>query len=259
MNEKTKIAWTDITWNPVHGCSRVSSGCERCYAESLSLRYGFTKKAWTTENAADNITLKPHRLREPYKLKQPSRVFVNSMSDMWHPRIPSDYREQIFEVMRDLPQHIFQVLTKRPRAAERYTGEWTPNIWQGTSVENRATLHRIDALRQCGANIRFLSLEPLLEDLGEINLTGIHWVIVGGESGIPESSPQFRGMDHAWARSIRDQCVEKGVAFFFKQSAAYRTEMGTELEETDGTKTKWQQFPDTMPVTEPEPEQMTLL
>ena len=237
--QETKIAWADTTWNPVHGCSRVSAGCDRCYAENLSLRYGFTKKAWTTENAAANITLKPHRLREPYRLKQPSRVFVNSMSDMWHPRIPSDYREQIFEVMRDLPEHIFQVLTKRPRAAARYTGKWTPNIWQGTSVENRATLHRIDALRQCDAKVRFLSLEPLLEDLGEIDLEGIHWVIVGGESG-----KGYRPMLMSWARSIRDQCVSAGVPFFFKQSAAIRTEMGTELIEEDGSKTVWRQFPD---------------
>ena len=234
----TKISWTDATWNPVHGCSKVSAGCDHCYAESLSLRYRMTAKPWTSENAGENITLKPHKLREPYRLKVPSRVFVNSMSDLFHPKIPVDYREKVFEVMRDCPQHIFQVLTKRPRGTARYAGEWTPNIWQGTSIENKATLHRIESLRACDAKIRFLSLEPLLEDLGQIDLTGIDWVIVGGESG-----KGFRPMLMSWARSIRDQCVEKGVAFFFKQSAAYRTEIGTLLEEVDGSLTEWQQFP----------------
>lgn len=248
----TKISWTDATWNPVHGCSKVSAGCDNCYAETLSRRYGFTIKPWTTENAPENIQLKPHKLQEPYRLKAPSRVFVNSMSDLFHPKIPTEYRERVFDVMRDCQQHIFQVLTKRPRGAARYTGEWTPNIWQGTSIENRATLHRIDALRKTDAKVRFLSLEPLLEDLGDLDLTGIHWVIVGGESG-----KGFRPMPHEWARNIRDQCVDAGVAFFFKQSAAYRTEMGTLLEEADGTLTEWQQFPEI--ATEPTDAQLQLL
>ena len=239
--QQTKISWADATWNPVHGCSRVSAGCDHCYAETLSLRMRFTTKAWTGENASENVTIKPHKLNEPYRLKEPSRIFVNSMSDMFHPLIPDDYITQVFDVMTDLPQHVFQILTKRPRRATKWTGPWTHNIWQGTSVENRKVLYRIDQLRDCGAKTLFLSLEPLLEDLGEINLDGIHWVIVGGESG-----KGYRPMDHGWARDIRDQCVEKGVAFFFKQSAAYRTELGTDLEETDGNpKTTWQQFPDT--------------
>ena len=248
---ETKISWASTTWNPVHGCSKVSAGCDRCYAETLSLRMGWTKKEWTGENAKENVMLKPHKLREPYKYKEPSRVFVNSMSDLYHPQIPDDYLVKVFAIMHDLPQHVFQVLTKRPRRAARWQGEWTPNIWQGTSVENRKTLFRIDQLRECQAKTLFLSLEPLLEDLGELNLEGIHWVIVGGESG-----KGYRPMNHAWARAIRDQCQEKGVAFFFKQSAAYRTETGTELEELDGTKTTWQQYPDTMP-SQPtlEPEQ----
>ena len=251
---ESKISWTTTTWNPVHGCSKVSPGCDRCYAATLSLRYGWTQKEWTGENAKENVMRKPQRLREPYTYKTPSRVFVNSMSDLYHPQIPDDYIAQVFAVMNDLPQHTFQILTKRPRRAAKWKGEWTPNIWQGVSIEDRKRLFRIDTLRQCNAKTRFLSLEPLLEDLGELNLEGIHWVIVGGESG-----KGYRDMDHAWARDIRDQCVEKGVAFFFKQSAAYRTEMGTELQEGDGTKTKWQQFPDTTPVAETEPEQMTLL
>lgn len=257
MNE-TLISWATTTWNPVHGCSKVSPGCDRCYAETLSLRRGWTKKPWTGDNASENVQLKPHKLREPYKRKEPSRIFVNSMSDMFHPIIPNDYIAKVFAVMNDLPQHIFQVLTKRPRRAAKYPGPWTDNIWQGVSVEDRKRLFRINQLRDCQAKVRFLSLEPLLEPLGELNLSGIHWVIVGGESGTAESSPDFREMDHAWARDIRDQCVEKGVAFFFKQSAAYKTETGTELIEADGTKTKWQQFPDTMPVSEPETDQPTL-
>ena len=247
---ETKISWASTTWNPVHGCSKVSDGCLNCYAETLSLRYGWTKKEWTGENAKDNVMLKPHKLREPYTYKKPSRVFVNSMSDLWHPQVPDDYLAKIFAVIYDLPQHVFQVLTKRPRRAARWQGQWTENIWMGTSVENKKTLFRIDQLRECSAKVRFLSLEPLLEDLGEIDLTGIHWVIVGGESG-----SGYREMDHAWARAIRDQCQEKGVAFFFKQSAAYRTEMGTALEELDGTTSVWQQYPDTMssePAAEPE-------
>ena len=250
---ETKISWTSTTWNPVHGCSKVSEGCDRCYAETLSLRRGWTQKAWTGENAKENVMLKPHKLREPYKYKEPKRVFVNSMSDLWHPQVPDDYLAKVFAVMVDLPQHVFQILTKRPRRAARWGGKWTDNLWQGTSVENKKTLFRIDQLRECQAKTLFLSLEPLLEDLGELNLDGIDWVIVGGESG-----KGFRPMDHSWARAIRDQCVEKGVAFFFKQSAAYRTEMGTELEETDGTKTTWQQYPDTMPTQETEPNQLEM-
>ena len=251
----TLISWADSTWNPVSGCSRVSEGCDHCYAESISLRFGWTKKPWVGENAAENVILKPHKLKEPYKLKTASRVFVNSMSDMYHPQVPDAFIGSIFEVMNDLPQHVFQILTKRPRRAAKWAGPWGDNIWQGASVENKKTLFRIDQLRDCQAKTRFLSLEPLLEDLGELNLSGIHWVIVGGESG-----KAYREMDHSWARDIRDQCVEKGVAFFFKQSAAYRTEMGTELEETDGTKSTWQQFPDTMPSEPtPEPEQLSLI
>ena len=247
--QKTRISWADATWNPVHGCSKVSPGCDRCYAETLSLRLGLTKKAWTGENASENVTLKPRKLSEPYALKEPSRIFVNSMSDLYHKEIPDTFIAEVFKVMHECPQHVFQILTKRPRRAAKYPGPWEQNIWQGVSVENRKVLYRIDQLRECPANVRFLSLEPLLEPLGELDLDGIGWVIVGGESG-----KGYRPMSHLWARDIRDQCVEKGVAFFFKQSSAYRTELGTDLEEADGTKTTWQQFPDT---SVPEPRQFT--
>lgn len=234
----TKISWTDKTWNPTTGCSRVSSGCDHCYAEALSLRQGWSKKPWTTENADENIVLHPDRLKKPYSWKEPVRIFVNSMSDLFHPKIPKTFVDEVFKVMNDLPQHTFQILTKRPRRAASYRGEWTPNIWMGTSIENRSTLYRIDFLRQCPAKTRFLSLEPLLESLGEIGLDGIHWVIVGGESG-----KGFRKMDHEWVREIRDQCVERNIPFFFKQSAASRTETGVELIEADGSKNAWNNFP----------------
>ncbi len=234
----TKISWTDKTWNPTTGCSRVSSGCDHCYAEALSLRKGWSKKPWTVTNADENIILHPNRLKKPYSWKQPSRVFVNSMSDLFHPKIPKDFVDEVFKVMNDLPQHTFQILTKRPRRAASYRGEWAANVWMGTSIENQATLFRIDRIRKCPAKTRFLSFEPLLESLGEINLDGIHWVIVGGESG-----PGFRKMDHEWAREIRDQCVERGIPFFFKQSAALKTETGTVLVEVDGSENVWNNFP----------------
>ena len=210
--------------------AKVSAGCDHCYAETLSLRMRWTKKAWTGANAKENVQIKPHKLKEPYTWKEPCRVFVNSMSDLFHKEIPDDYLAQVFAVMNDCSQHVFQVLTKRPRRAAKWQGPWTENIWMGTSIEDRKRLYRIDQLRECPAQTRFLSLEPLLEDLGELNLDGIHWVIVGGESG--------KGYRKAWRSS----------------DAAYRTEMGTELIEADGTRTTWQQFPDTIP-TQPTTQQ----
>ena len=257
MND-TRIGWTTKSWNPSHGCSKVSPGCDRCYAERLSLRLGLTKKEWTGPNAAENVQTKPHKLREPYDEKKPSMIFVNSMSDLWHPEIPDTFIAEVFKVMHECPQHVFQILTKRPRRAAKYPGPWTENIWQGVSIETPKYLYRIDQLRECPAKVRFLSLEPLLAPLGELDLSGIHWVIVGGESGTPETSPDFRGMDHGWAREVRDQCVEKGIPFFFKQSAAYKNETGTELVEADGTKTTWHQFPP-VPPPKPEAEQLILL
>jgi protein gp37 len=239
----TLISWTDETWNPATGCSHVSDGCRFCYAETLSLRFGWSTKPWTHRNAPENVVLHPERLRKPYSWKNPSRVFVNSMSDLFHEQIPDAFIAQVFAIMADLPQHTFQVLTKRPERAAFWPGPWPPNIWMGTSVEDRRVLGRIESLRLCDAQTRFLSCEPLLGDLGRLDLCGIHWVIVGGESGRHMSRHPERVMDHAWARSIRDQCVVQGVAFFFKQSSGVRTEMGTELLEEDGSTTTWQQFP----------------
>ena len=235
----TIIAWTQETWNPTTGCSRVSEGCRHCYAERLSLKFGWSKKPWTKGNEKENLVLHPERLNKPRSFKSGTKVFVNSMSDLFHPMIPDSYVAEVFSVMNDLPNITFQILTKRPeRAATWPRLFYTGNIWQGASIENRKSLTRLETLKQCPAQVRFLSLEPLLEDLGPLDLSGIHWVIVGGESG-----PGFRPMPHVWARAIRDQCVSQGVPFFFKQSAAFRTEMGTSLEEENGSRWIWNQYP----------------
>lgn len=238
---KTIISWTGHTWNPVHGCSRVSEGCRNCYAEQLSRRYGFTKKPWIGANAAENVMLKPHKLRDPYRIKEPARIFVNSMSDLFHPQVPDDYIRRVFDVMNDLPQHVFQVLTKRPERAAEWAYGWADHIWMGTSVEDRRVVHRIDSLRKCPAHVRFVSAEPLIGPFGQVDLTGIHWIIVGGESG-----KNHRKMDHAWAREIKNQCVAQNVAFFFKQDSGYKTELRPWLVEEDGSRWEWQQWPDEM-------------
>lgn len=242
----TAISWTNHTWNPAHGCSRVSEGCRNCYAERLSLKNGWTKKPWTGPNAAENVTLKPHKLRDPYKIKGSARVFVNSMSDLFHEMIPDDYLSQVFQVMADNPHLTFQVLTKRPKRAALWTW-WPDNVWMGTSIEDARVIHRLDDLRPCGAAVLFVSAEPLIGPWpAHADLTGFHWVIVGGESGEGR-----RPMPHAWARGIRDLCQKQAVAYFFKQSSAYRTELGTSLRHEDGTFWRWAQYPGVF--TEPEP------
>lgn len=268
---KTSIAWTGTTWNPTTGCSRVSAGCEHCYAEALSLRYGWSKKPWTHVNASENVVLHPERLRMPYGWKQPVKVFVNSMSDLFHEQISDAFIARVFAVMLDTPQHTYQILTKRPENMRRVTNDpafvamvareldtlhtarggrvggrmvWpAPNIWLGTTVEDRKAVKRIDTLRECVALTRFLSCEPMLEDLGDVDLADIHWVIAGGKSGMHMHKCPERWMDHAWARHLRDQCITQGVAYFFKQSSGVRTEIGTQLEEEDGSRTTWQQYP----------------
>jgi protein gp37 len=243
MNE-SKISWTKVTWNPVHGCSKVSEGCRHCYAESLSLRRGWTTQPWTHANATRNVLLKPHKLHEPKKLKEPSRIFVNSMSDMFHEEIPVDYRKQIFDVMNECPQHTFQILTKRPLRAGWWSYGWADHIWLGVSIEDNKNLrYRLDWLKRSHARVKFISMEPLLEhvQITPDDLRGIDWVIVGGESG-----KGFRPMPHEWARTIRDACLISETAFFFKQSAAFRTEMGTSLHHGYNQFFKWEQFPDQM-------------
>lgn len=245
---KTAISWTTATWNPTTGCSKVSEGCRHCYAETISLKFGRSLKPWTAINAAENVIEHPDRLRAPYKLKEPSRIFVNSMSDLFHEMVSPEFRARVFEVMVDLPQHTFQILTKRPELAAAWPGPWPANVWMGTSVEDHRVAHRIDTLRGCRAQTLFLSCEPLIGPLGPVNLEGIKWVIAGGESGphLKDGPANPRWMRHEWARELRDACLDLDIAYFFKQSSGTRTEMGTALEHEDGSFWEWQQFPDNM-------------
>ncbi|KPD20764.1 DUF5131 family protein [Idiomarina abyssalis] len=213
MSTKSKIEWTEQTWNPMVGCSKVSSGCKYCYAEVMAQRLQAMGTAGY-ENGF-KLSLLPERLEQPIKRKKPTKYFVNSMSDLFHEEVPFSYIDQVFDVMERTPQHIYQILTKRAdRMAEYFANKAAPrNAWMGVTVENKKQgLRRIDRLRSIDATIRFLSVEPLLEDLGEVDFSDIHWVIVGGESG-----PSAREMKPEWAENIRIQCDEQDVAFFFKQ------------------------------------------
>lgn len=213
MTTISKIEWTERTWNPMVGCTKISPACKHCYAENMAKRLQAMKTPGY-ENGF-NLTLLPQRLDDPLKRKTPTVYFVNSMSDLFHEDVPFEYIDRVFEVIAQAQQHTFQILTKRAeRLAEYFQGRQAPrNAWLGVSVEDRKHgLPRIDHLRQVDAPIRFLSVEPLLEDIGEFNLENIHWVIVGGESG-----PKARPMKAEWVDTIRQQCEEAGVAFFFKQ------------------------------------------
>ncbi len=238
MAETTAIEWTDTTWNPVSGCTKVSRGCDRCYAERLSERFrGVPGHAF--EQGFD-LRLWPERLAQPMQWKRSRRVFVNSMSDLFHKKIPREFLKQIFDAMEVADRHQYQVLTKRSSLLRsfvnaRYSDAPCPeHIWLGVSVEDQKALRRIDHLRDANVTVRFLSIEPLLEDLGLLDLTGIHWVIVGGESG-----PGFRVLEPAWVSGVRDQCVEQGVPFFFKQWGGIRPKSGGNLLDGDG----WSQYP----------------
>lgn len=213
MGTHSKIEWTEMTWNPTVGCTKLSPGCKHCYAETMALRL----QAMGTPGYEDAFKLKllPERLREPLRRRQPTVYFVNSMSDLFHEEVPFDYIDQVFDVIQQAEQHTFQVLTKRAeRMAEFFKTRKVPdNAWLGVSVEDRKYgVPRIGHLRKIKAKVRFLSAEPLLEDLGKLNLRGIHWVIVGGESGA-----KSRPMELAWADKIRLQCEDADTAFFFKQ------------------------------------------
>lgn len=209
---KSSIEWTESTWNPVTGCNKISPGCQNCYAERMSRRL----HAMGQHNYRNGfkLTLQEHMLEVPLRWKKPQTIFVNSMSDLFHKDVPLDYIQRVFEVMNKANWHRYQVLTKRAdRLAELSPNlEWSPHIWMGVSVETKEYTNRIDYLRQTGAHIKFLSIEPLLGPLPNLNLEGIDWAIVGGESG-----PGARFMDPKWVVDIRDQCKRSGVAFFFKQ------------------------------------------
>ncbi len=217
MSSSTAIEWTDSTWNPVRGCEKISPGCKNCYAERFAERFRGVR-GHPFEQGFD-LRLVPEKLEEPLRWKGSRRIFVNSMSDLFHEQVPTSYIESVGEVIEACPQHAFQILTKRhARMHELLTSRlrWfakLPNAWFGVSVENREYgLPRIKALRGTEATIKFLSVEPLLADLGRLDLSGLDWVIAGGESG-----PRYRPVQNDWIRNIRDQCVAQGVAFFFKQ------------------------------------------
>ncbi|PWW82380.1 hypothetical protein CR164_05105 [Prosthecochloris marina] len=211
---QSHIEWTEMTWNPVTGCDKVSDGCRYCYAESFARRL----QAMGNDKYRDGfkLTLHPGVLQEPFRWKKPRVVFVNSMSDLFHKDVPVDYIRDVFEVMRQNPQHVFQVLTKRADVLRYYDSEdqlfWPHNVWMGVSVENARNIDRIDLLRQTRAKVKFLSCEPLLGPLSSMNLDGIDWVIVGGESG-----RRARTIDPEWVQEIREQCLAANVPFFFKQ------------------------------------------
>ncbi|MEX2271475.1 MAG: phage Gp37/Gp68 family protein [Vicinamibacterales bacterium] len=217
MSDKSRIEWTDATWNPVRGCTKVSPGCAHCYAETFAERFRGVP-GHPFEHGFD-LRLVPEKLEEPFRLSGSRMIFVNSMSDLFHEAVPDTYIERIASVMMAANWHIYQVLTKRAdRMASLLRGALSHaglrrHIWWGVSVENRRVgLPRIEALRKTPAAVRFLSVEPLLEDLGVVDLTDIDWVIVGGESG-----PRARPMDPTWVRNLRDQCMDAHVPFFFKQ------------------------------------------
>jgi len=228
------IEWTEATWNPVTGCTKVSPGCKHCYAERMARRLEAAGQ-WNYRNGF-RLTLQPHMLERPLTWKRPLRVFVNSMSDLFHAEVPEEYIQQVFAVMQSASWHQFQVLTKR---AERLVElspaiAWPENVWMGVSVESADYVHRIDSLRATGAKVKFLSLEPLLSPLPGLDLRGIDWAIVGGESG-----PGARPMAEEWPRVIRDQCVAAGVPFFFKQwGGVFKKRTGRDL---DGR--TWDEYP----------------
>lgn len=232
MSDRSAIEWTEATWNPVTGCTDVSPGCDNCYARTFAERFrgveghpyeqGFDLKLW------------PDRLEQPARWRKPRTIFVNSMSDLFHENIPDEYIAQVFDAMEAGSQHVYQVLTKRPGRMASVLRQLRPDpldhIWLGTSIELDKYCWRADKLREAPAAVRFLSLEPLLGPLPSLDLTGIDWVIVGGESG-----HGARPLDPAWVRDLRDHCADAGVAFFFKQTGSvWAKELGLKSKGTDG-------------------------
>ncbi len=222
----SKIEWTESTWNPVTGCNKISPGCKNCYAERMAKRL----KAMGQSNYLNGfrLTMQPHMLSLPLRWKRPQTIFVNSMSDLFHKDVPFEYVQEVFAVMKQAYWHRFQVLTKRADRLEHLSPllDWAPNIWMGVSVENQKYVPRIDQLRRTGAQTKFISLEPLLGPLKDLDLSNIDWAIVGGESGFGA-----RRVSPNWVTSIRQQCQDAGVAFFFKQwGGVQKKRNGRELE-----------------------------
>jgi protein gp37 len=208
----TSIEWTEASWNPSIGCSKVSAGCKNCYAENMARRL----QAMGMSDYENGFEFKilPERLYQPMNVKKPTKFFVNSMSDLFHENMPFDFLDRIFEVISLTPQHSYQILTKREVIMQNYflTRNVPQNVWLGVTVEHDKTKHRIEILRNIDARIRFLSIEPLIDDVGKLDLQSIHWVIVGGESGVCA-----RPIKEEWIENVKRQCNEQGVAFYFKQ------------------------------------------
>lgn len=238
MAQKTQIEWTDATWNPVTGCTKVGPGCDHCYAERFAERWRGTPNH-PYEQGFD-LRLWPSRLKQPGQWKKPRMIFVNSMSDLFHKEIPSDYVDQVFDTMETANWHVYQVLTKRSSlmrnyVRKRYSGGKVPShIWLGVSVEDAAHKSRVEHLKQINSEARFISFEPLLGPIGDVNLEGVAWAIVGGESG-----PGARPMSGEWATELRKTCERDEVAFFFKQWGGARPKSGGRL--LDGE--EWNGFP----------------
>ena len=238
MANTTSIEWTDATWNPVTGCTKISSGCDNCYAERFSERFRGTPRH-PFENGFD-LTLRPERVDQPLRWREPRMIFVNSMSDLFHKDIPTAFISNVCNTMEMAHWHTFQVLTKRSSLMRnflrrRYGDGRGPNhMWFGVSVEDGSKLSRVRHLQEAPAGMRFLSIEPLIGRIGRLDLTGIDWVIVGGESG-----PRARPMNPDWVREVRDQCIADNVAFFFKQWGGLRPKSGGR--DLDGE--EWSQFP----------------
>ena len=212
----TKIEWTQASWNPTIGCNKVSSGCKNCYAETMAKRL----QAMGNKDYKNGFqfTMLPHRLNEPLKNKKPTLYFVNSMSDVFHEKMQLSFLDSIMEIITKTPHHQYQILTKRPQRMREYflQNPIPQNVWLGTTVESQRVKHRIDLVRDLEAKVKWLSCEPLISDLGELDLSGIDWVIVGGESG-----SSARAMQESWVLHIKKQCEEQKVAFFFKQWGTY--------------------------------------
>ncbi len=212
MSGKTKIEWTECSWNPVTGCTKISAGCQNCYAERLSKRLVAMHNPRYVNGF--NVTVHYDLIDAPKKWKTPRKIFVNSMSDLFHEQVSKKVILDIFQTMNECPQHQFQILTKRPERLAELNDKikWTDNIWMGVTVEKAEYKFRIDLLRNCNAKIKFISAEPLIDDLGDVDLTNIDWIIVGGESG-----PGARIMEKDWVLNIKDIAEQSGTAFFFKQ------------------------------------------
>lgn len=244
MADRSAIEWTEATWNPTTGCDRISTGCDHCYALTLAKRLKAMGAAKyqndgdaRTSGPGFRLTVHPDSLDIPRRWRTPRLVFVNSMSDLFHARVPRSFVQRVFDVMADTPRHTYQILTKRSRRLRLLSPElnWPPNVWMGVSVEDTSSLGRIADLRATGARVKFLSCEPLLDRLTGINLAGIDWVIGGGESG-----PGHRPLNPDWVRHLRDACISAEVPFFFKQWGGRTPKVGGRT--VDGR--TWDQKPD---------------